>query len=997
MKKKLSTPKKAIPIGAKICGAQELSSKFARNVMLFLTLSCCTFQVALSQGDWVRNSFPSAKHKAESFIPYGGEMRGQRVNFFGISPANPNFMIMSGNMWIQGFVSNNGKDFKPFSTEAGWSGNTFGFSPHNGSLAFGLMGARDWTGSDDANWGTDHPYGIYRTLDTGETWTQVLRLPENLTGDPTSINTTPGQEPVGKRVFLVDPAPARSTHVYYGSSENGLLRSTSNGDAGTWEVVAFAGKFIKTMSAGVSLGGETRLYLVVADGYSTPEDIHGQVYHDSGRLYRIDINNATGVMSTPELCLNGLYNITDVETNEVGKAGFVIIDASAAGGESTGGRALYPFRLQGEPVSGDSGDLGMNVDGATLTTSAGYEVKLDADDYPNMDTLGAIYQNPYNPNHWVIQVGGNLEHSFIWSDDDGLSWSDITRGTTTDAGTGQEYVSDFVSGAVGQFHMQDFGWSMDQESGRGDQGSAVGFMDATTVVWMSSSKDRPVLKSTNFGATATSFTTGSETKWLNQISTAANGTLIGGSLGEYGFALSTDGGESWQGITEFSDDIMHDIESISQSDFGSGGASNRAGFGIIWEEGIPLNQPQHAILLASRAGIIVDAWQTADLSSWVLTMRGDPTDPQRVYINKKSDADFVGEGFWVDNYVYLGNFRSSDNGVTFDQLALPDGKRLVVLEVSSSNGQVAIATRERVETSQFIWSLYLTTDGGNTWTSLEKPDRETATAPGGGTTNLFPISFNTYNKNRHAIAIDPRAAHDPTLGGTLRFLMGGRKGVYEFDDTRAPGNKWNINSVGLDGSLHYNLTETTPWMGPVQFDPRQNGVVYSVQTSDRLSMSDWKDPAINNNCLYEGEGTYKPIYLSTDWGVTWTNLDDNSLPDMLTIPTIHVNEDGILYAASANAGIFQYSGIDAVLNVNNETIESMAKVYPNPAKDELNIEVPMQIQTDTPVIIYDSIGREFKRFMLDGRKKTIDVSSWKTGLYYLKVIGTDSAEKIIIE
>ena len=54
---------------------------------------------------WTQNSFPSAKHKAEGYTPFTGEMRGQRVNYFGVSPSNPNFMIMTGNMAGQGFCS----------------------------------------------------------------------------------------------------------------------------------------------------------------------------------------------------------------------------------------------------------------------------------------------------------------------------------------------------------------------------------------------------------------------------------------------------------------------------------------------------------------------------------------------------------------------------------------------------------------------------------------------------------------------------------------------------------------------------------------------------------------------------------------------------------------------------------------------------------------------------------------------------------------------------
>ena len=59
-------------------------------------------------------------------------------------------------------------------------------------------------------------------------------------------------------------------------------------------------------------------------------------------------------------------------------------------------------------------------------------------------------------------------------------------------------------------------------------------------------------------------------------------------------------------------------------------------YAVVFEEGIPIDQPQHAILLASRSGIIVDAWQTEDLSTWELSTRGDPNNPIRIYETHKS-------------------------------------------------------------------------------------------------------------------------------------------------------------------------------------------------------------------------------------------------------------------------------------------------------------------------------------------------------------------------
>ena len=49
---------------------------------------------------WQRISFPSSEHKndRENFPMYCGEMRAQRVNYFGVSAQDPHFMLSATNM-----------------------------------------------------------------------------------------------------------------------------------------------------------------------------------------------------------------------------------------------------------------------------------------------------------------------------------------------------------------------------------------------------------------------------------------------------------------------------------------------------------------------------------------------------------------------------------------------------------------------------------------------------------------------------------------------------------------------------------------------------------------------------------------------------------------------------------------------------------------------------------------------------------------------------------
>ncbi|MCK4922434.1 MAG: T9SS type A sorting domain-containing protein [Bacteroidales bacterium] len=73
------------------------------------------------------------------------------------------------------------------------------------------------------------------------------------------------------------------------------------------------------------------------------------------------------------------------------------------------------------------------------------------------------------------------------------------------------------------------------------------------------------------------------------------------------------------------------------------------------------------------------------------------------------------------------------------------------------------------------------------------------------------------------------------------------------------------------------------------------------------------------------------------------------------------------------------------------------KLYPNPAQYMINIELENSVNTDIPIIIYNSMGKKFKHYTLQNKKVSIDVSSWPTGMYFVKVFGVHATEKIIVK
>ena len=157
-------------------------------------------------------------------------------------------------------VSTDGRSFVPRGNESGQAGEVFGFSPHNGNLAFGLF-----TVKPTAECWSHHPYGIWRTTDKGANWEQVWDIPAE------------HYESGSKRRFLVDPEPARQDWVFFASFTNGLMLSKEGGAAGTWSTLAFENRMVKTISAARSSGslGGTILHVIVCR--TMPAHVDGTV------------------------------------------------------------------------------------------------------------------------------------------------------------------------------------------------------------------------------------------------------------------------------------------------------------------------------------------------------------------------------------------------------------------------------------------------------------------------------------------------------------------------------------------------------------------------------------------------------------------------------------------------------------------------------------------------------------------------------------------------
>lgn len=80
-----------------------------------------------------------------------------------------------------------------------------------------------------------------------------------------------------------------------------------------------------------------------------------------------------------------------------------------------------------------------------------------------------------------------------------------------------------------------------------------------------------------------------------------------------------------------------------------------------------------------------------------------------------------------------------------------------------------------------------------------------------------------------------------------------------------------------------------------------------------------------------------------------------------------------------------------------DVINKSLKVYPNPAFNILNIELSDNFHEDTPIVIYDGLGRVVREIVIQGKQQKIDVSNWKPGIYFLRETNGNTTGKIIVK
>lgn len=227
--------------------------------------------------------------------------------------------------------------------------------------------------------------------------------------------------------------------------------------------------------------------------------------------------------------------------------------------------------------------------------------------------------------------------------------------------------------------------------------------------------------------------------------------------------------------------------------------------------------------------------------------------------------------------------------------------------------------------------------------------------------------------------------------------------IFEVDCSIYSAGPWtNFNTIfdgapvmDNEGDCPYNqITDFEVWANEAYtVDGFEEGVVYTFDMCDGPGAGSWQPEIVIMDTLFNIiEGPVE------DCSISWTCAASGTY-------LIGINEAGVCGPESTNLGTDNgYPALTCTGTPSVGEVESGIEVsiYPNPVKDMLNIEIDGLSSSDATIKIISVQGQIIFNEIVsnaNGKKQTIDVSSFAHGIYLLEVRDNNSiiTERIIIQ
>lgn len=297
-------------------------------------------------------------------------------------------------------------------------------------------------------------------------------------------------------------------------------------------------------------------------------------------------------------------------------------------------------------------------------------------------------------------------------------------------------------------------------------------------------------------------------------------------------------------------------------------------------------------------------------------------------------------------------FFTTDNGTTWNSVT-GGPQNTVVRGFSSLSGNIFAYTSSL--------GIYKSSDGGSTWSAANS-----------GLTNQNVIKMESINTTLIAA----------TIGG----------GIFISVDS---GVNWVQSNAGIGGG---DLNAELVWrMGNNLYYIAQGGSSYT-SNNQGATWSSWIKPSVMGLAVLEihrnGSNIYiearhfsgglrDSIYITSDEGVSWTNITNNLSATDLNASGI-TEFDGFLFIAynviSPNLGIYRRG---TTVEINENELSNDIHVYPNPFSDKIVLSNASSSEIKH-VFIYDYFG---KLILSQNENITsINTDRFDAGLYIVEIL-----------
>ena len=152
-------------------------------------------------------------------------------------------------------------------------------------------------------------------------------------------------------------------------------------------------------------------------------------------------------------------------------------------------------------------------------------------------------------------------------------------------------------------------------------------------------------------------------------------------------------------------------------------------------------------------------------------------------------------------------------------------------------------------------------------------------------------------------------------------------------------------------------------------------------------------PNVSVNCIVYQDNAKNDLYIGTDLGVYHRDSTMSDwMPYMNDLPNVAVTELEIHYgigkirAATYGRGIWESNLNLSPTSVNFNNLTSCV-IYPNPTRDKINIDFPKFYQGKLVISIYNLTGEIIFTKTLNNNTRSLDISSLKSGCYFISIIG----------